>query len=397
MAYIQPTQIEIEKLKEAEDNPNRMTEQQLQMLEEEIKKEGFDEPLVVVPDEDGKYVIVSGNHRYKVAKNLGYKTLPCVVKNWDKKETLIHLIKRNSLRGQFVDTEFTKTINKLASYYDEDYKKICDAVAVDMKQFSKLYNPLALEKSEETTDVSENFDVNKELEAIEKPKTKPGDIITLGNHRLMCGDSTNLEHLNKLLEGEKVDLITTDPPYLVDYQSAHGSLAGDDRKGSIKKYLQHFPKVCEGAFYIFAGTMNIVDVTQWVRENTTLVYPVIIVWVKEHFTQYYLEYKCLTEFIYYGWFKKRKWNASETQTNVWYVRRDSIEEYLHPTQKPVELYERMIKNSSDVGDRVLDPYAGSGSALIACEKLKRKCYLMEIDPKFCDVIINRYHKFKETK
>jgi DNA modification methylase len=240
-------------------------------------------------------------------------------------------------------------------------------------------------------------------EVPEEPKTKLGDIYQLGNHRLMCGDSTSIDAVDKLMDGQKADMVFTDPPYGVDYDGGHATdkrrskLENDDKTlmyaGSLP--IAYMASKDGAALYLWFADRFAKDVLVALDECNYQVRTWII-WNKNlaQFGAIGAQYKPKHEPCIYA-FKKGKapyWNGPNNEVTVWDVKRHSKNEF-HPTQKPVELPVRALENSSKGGDIVLDLFGGSGSTLIACEKQNRYARLMELDPKYCDVIVKRWEEF----
>jgi DNA modification methylase len=238
----------------------------------------------------------------------------------------------------------------------------------------------------------------------EEPKTKLGDIYILGNHRLMCGDSTSIDAVDKLMNGQKADMVFTDPPYGVNYDGGHAV------KGIRRNKLQNdaTPEIYDGVMpVIYSVSKDKAATYLWFSDSksaavtaavTAAGYEVrnTLIWNKNvaQFGAIGAQYKSKHEPCLYC-FKKGfapYWAGVNNEVSVWDVKRAPKNEF-HPTQKPVELAERAMSNSSKQGDYILDLFGGSGSTLIACEKLGRKARLMELDPKYCDVIVKRWEDF----
>jgi DNA modification methylase len=241
----------------------------------------------------------------------------------------------------------------------------------------------------------------------EEPKTRLGDIYQLGNHRLMCGDSTSINAVDELMDGQKADMVFTDPPYGVDYDGGHATdkrrtkLENDDKTHMYAGALPiaYMASKDGAALYLWFADRFAKDVLIALDECNFQVRTWII-WNKNlaQFGAIGAQYKNKHEPCIYA-FKKGKapfWNGPNNEVTVWDVKRHSKNEF-HPTQKPVELPVRAMENSSKGGDIVLDLFGGSGSTLIACEKINRHARLMELDPKYCDVIVKRWQDFTGKK
>jgi DNA modification methylase len=232
-----------------------------------------------------------------------------------------------------------------------------------------------------------------------EPETRPGDLWQLGDHRLLCGDATNREDVARLLAGERCDLMVTDPPYGVSYVgrgSEKNVIRGDLTEAAIPI---SFAVAVEDALtdnarlYLFGGSGNWTMYAKLFEHHTRReVKP--IVWVKEQFVLRPNGYHSQFEMVYYGWKgaggAAKHWYGDRKASDVWQVRRDSIAERVHPTQKPVEVCAIPIRYSSPPGGLVYEPFAGSGSTLIAAEIETRTCRALELDPAYCDVIAHRW-------
>ena len=278
----------------------------------------------------------------------------------------------------------------------------------------------------------DNFDAEEEYKKIKKPQTKKGDLYKLGIHRVMCGDATNIGDIEKLMDGERGNLVFTDPPYNVNYRSPSGSSYA---KGKYKhkpvfndnlsdeKCLEFYTSVLKNLYSItaddapiywwYAGRNFHINIQAF--KNSGWHYSQSLVWTKNGIvicpSQDY--HRCY-EPCMFGWKKGKQHYVNKVVKKVkevfnldfddflllldfWYERRDSTLSYSHPTQKPVRLAERALKKHSRLGDIVLDVFGGSGSTLIACEQLGRRCFMMELDPVYVDVIVKRWEKFTGEK
>lgn len=232
-----------------------------------------------------------------------------------------------------------------------------------------------------------------------EPKAKLGDVYQLGNHRLMCGDSTSITDVEKLMDGEKADMVFTDPPYGYNYQS---NMREKSQKFDViendDKILDFFPNiqlVCNG-FVFICTTWKVLD--KWIplfkkyHELSNM-----IIWDKGGGGIGDLKHTFATDYEVILCASNGKEITGKRIGSVWSINKDGANEYVHPTQKPVKLSEFAIRNTTNIGDVVLDLFGGSGSTLIGCEQLKRSCYMMEYDPKYVDVIIDRWEKFTGGK
>lgn len=247
------------------------------------------------------------------------------------------------------------------------------------------------------------FDIDDALEDIETPKTCPGDIYQLGQHKLMCGDSTIKEDIQKLLQGKNPNMVFTDPPYNINYGSSkdhpswkirkilNDSMDQDEWVQFNKKIIETL-KLCTGDIYIWGASGPDGMIQRLLLHEEGAHWSATIIWKKDQLVLSPSQYQRIYEPCFYGWFNKSSFRADRKQVEVWEFPRPKKSE-LHPTMKPIELCAYAIQNSSKIEDIVLDLFGGSGSTLIAAEQTERKCYMMELDPKYCDVIIKRWEDF----
>jgi DNA modification methylase len=239
----------------------------------------------------------------------------------------------------------------------------------------------------------------------EDPVSKPGDLWTLGNHRLLCGDATVLADVERVLGGQFADMTWTDPPYNVDYANTpkdklrgkHRPILNDGLGSGFEAFLHdaclNILSVTKGAVYVCMSSSEL-DTLQRVFRAAGGKWSTFIIWAKHTFTLGRADYQRQYEPILYGWKEgaDHYWCGARNQGDVWFFDKPARND-LHPTMKPVALVERAIRNSSKTRDVVLDPFGGSGSTLIACEKAGRHARLIELDPKYVDTIILRWQEF----
>jgi len=234
-----------------------------------------------------------------------------------------------------------------------------------------------------------------------------GDKFILGKHVLMCGDSLNLTDVNKLLDGQKADMIFMDPPYSVNYKPEARRKGGRSIKqlDNIEIDIIHDPTqllnlintgIVKGAVYMCCGTNQIEQIYPWVQK--TFGYrPTFIMWVKNGFSILARDYHSQYEPILYFYYNEKKFRGERGQTDVWFFKRRPTGKYVHPTMKPVALIQKAIENSSDENDIVLDLFVGYGTTMIACENTNRRCYAMELDPKYIKITIERWENLTGKK
>jgi DNA modification methylase len=248
-------------------------------------------------------------------------------------------------------------------------------------------------------------DADEAPEAPEEPVSRPGDLWLLGHHRLLCGDATVATDVDRLLAGAKANLFFCDPPYNVDYAGGVGAeKAGRDRRIRNDALGESFGQfLYDACALINANTSGAVYICMSSSELATLQkafaeagghWSTFVIWAKDRFTLGRADYQRQYEPILYGWPEgtKRRWCGARDQGDVWLIDRPAKNE-LHPTMKPVALVEKALRNSSRVGDLVFDPFGGSGTTLIAAETTGRKAALLELDPKYVDVIVQRWQRF----
>ena len=243
-------------------------------------------------------------------------------------------------------------------------------------------------------------------------KINKGDIFLLGKHRLMYGDSLKWTDVKKLLDGQTMNMVFTDPPYGIGYDRENHAWKHDykthmkrtligDEKGEfdIIKVLDLFNTgIIKGAFYVCCGTSQIGEIWNWCVKKLKQE-PTMIIWYKSNMSISRRDYHRRFETVMYCWFPGKKFRGEKdgTNTDVWPIQNRIVSKYLHPTQKPIRLIQKAIVNSSDPGDNVMDLFGGSGSTLIACEQSKRRCFMMELDPHYVKIIIKRWESLTNEK
>lgn len=378
---------EVDKLIPYSKNAKKHDETQIANVAESIKQFGFVQPVVV--DKNG--VIVIGHCRTLAAKKLGMKTVPCV---------MVDELTDEQVRA-------LRIIDNKTNESPWDMELLSDELAdIDLSGFDFDFGIDLPEESKEDEDKEIVEDEAPEVDEDAEPIAKLGDIWQLGRHRLMCGDSTDRATVEMLMDGKKADMVFTDPPYGVSYtgglQFKNGTVEKNNREmiknDDVDIYEDVFRILSEfsnGACYVwFAGTKaaTLYNAAEKYGEIHAL-----IIWVKNGgYGALNANYKQKHEPCLYWKPKNAKLNfcGATTETTVWEVNKDGVNEY-HPTQKPIALPAKAISNH-DV-ETVLDLFGGSGSTLIACEHLDRTCYMMELDPKYCDVIIKRWENLTGEK
>lgn len=376
----------LDELQAYENNP-RHNDKAVGAVAASIDRFGWKQPLVI--DKDG--VIVAGHTRAKAAEMLGLRVVPCVVADdLTEDEIRAYRLADNKV-AELADWDFDKLEEEMAELADVDF---------DMTAFG--FDEIEEEDEEEDNPRELKEDEPPEMDEDEEPRSKLGDIWQLGRHRLMCGDSTDKGNVLRLLDGAKADMVFTDPPYGVNVKGGKGKgnlIMGDLTQTAIPFSFEIAVEVAtkEKAHFYFCGGESNLQLYQKLFDRYLHMLPKHLIWVKNGFVMKMNGYHNQFEIIFHGykqgsgalWFSGRTENEA---SDVWHVKRDAVQNYLHPTQKPLELPARAIRNSSAVGAIVFEPFGGSGSTLIACEQLERTCYAMELDPRFCDVIIKRWEQ-----
>lgn len=355
-------------------NAKKHDKRQINNVAESIKQYGFVQPIVI--DRDG--VIVIGHCRALAAKKLGMEEVPCVCVD-DLTPEQVNALRLVDNKSNESEWDFDMLANDLSE--------------LDLSAFDFDWRFPGAETEEVIEDSAPAVDEEND------PIAKHGDIWGLGQHRLMCGDSTSIDAVEALMGGQMADMVFTDPPYGYSYQSnmreeskKFGVLENDD------KILDFFPNirlVCNG-FVFICTTWKVLD--KWMplfkkyHDLTNM-----IIWDKGGGGIGDLKHTFATDYEVILCSNNGREIKGKRIGSVWNIPKDSANEYAHPTQKPVKLSEFAIRNTTERGGTVLDLFGGSGSTLIACEQLDRRCCMMELDPRYCDVIIKRWEKFTGKK
>ena len=363
-------------------NARTHSEAQVAQIAASIREFGFLSPILVAEDN----TILAGHGRLAAALKLGLKKVPCVKENHlteTQKRAYIIADNKLSLNAGW-DNELLAV--ELSELEGADFN--LDLLGFDEAELSGIFDA--------DKDVSDDdFDVEKELE--EPCFSKTGDIWTLGKHRVICGDATKLETFKTLLEDTKVNLVVTDPPYNVNYEGAAGKIKNDNMEDD--KFYQFLfnsfvnmeqAMADDASIYVFHADTEGLNFRK-AFQDAGFYLSGCCIWKKPSLVLGRSPYQWQHEPCLYGWKKKgkHKWYAGRKETSVWEFEK-SKKNADHPTMKPIALLAYPIKNSSMTNSLVLDPFAGSGSTLIACEQTGRICYAIELDEKYCDVIVKRY-------
>lgn len=366
-------EIKLKDIKPYGKNP-RKNDDAVPYVAESIKQFGFKVPIVI----DKNNVIVAGHTRYKAAKKLGFKSVPCIIAD--------DLTDEQIKAFRLADNKVSEKAEWDLDLLDSEIEEIFD---IDMTDFGFELESEELEAEEDEYQGT----------VPEDPVTQKGDMWKLGEHILLCGDSTCITDVEKLMYEEKADMCFTDPPYGYKYQS---NLRKKSKKFDViendDKILDFFPNiqlVCNGFIFI-CTTWKVLD--KWIplfkkyHDLTNM-----IIWNKGGGGIGDLKHTFSTDYEVILCTNNGKEITGKRIGSVWTIKKDSSSEYVHPTQKPIKLSEFAIRNTTERGDIVLDLFGGSGSTLIACEQMDRRCRMMEYDPAYCDVIVDRWEKFTGNK
>lgn len=406
----------IKKLQRAAYNPRIMPESEMSALMESLTTFGFVEPAVINMSSGREGTLVGGHQRTTATERLiAHGTIPkgCI-EGADGYEIPVMRVELTLDQEKALNLG----LNKIKGKWDEP--KLAEMI-ITLKESPLI--PATGFREDEVSRIldgmmEEDEGEGGELSVPVVPRSIPGEIYQLGTHRLICGDATNPETYAKLLEGEKAKMVWSDPPYNVAYKSRGKDLADED-KSSIKNddlSPADFKKLIDesfacilnstvegGAFYICSGWNSYPQFLDSMLKNG-FYHSGVIIWVKNGASLGWNDYKHRHEWIarakkvdskaaegiIYGWKAGTHSFHGEGEFDVWEMPRKSTQHYLHPTEKPDWLPMRAIRNSSVRNDIILDPFAGSGSVMAAAEKVGRRAFMIELDPKFCDVIRDRW-------
>lgn len=382
-------------LRPAAYNPRKKLkpgDKEYEKIKASIEEFGFADPLVVNSD----MTIIGGHQQLTVAMALGYTEVPCAVVDVDKVREKALNIALNKITGAWDDSLLADLLKDIENS-DFDLGK----TGFDPPEIETLFNKV------HSKDVTEDdFDVESELK--QPAFSKSGDLWHLGKHTVICGDSTSQETYDQLLAGVKANLVCTDPPYMVALQSTSGTITNDDLNDhdAVEFLLKAFSCFREAmaqdaSIYVFYATAK-ARIFHDAFEDAGFKVGAGLVWKKDRLVLTRTDWKYNHEPIIWGWRKdgRHRWYGDQKQTTVFEfprVKNSKEEGCGHPSSKPVPLIAYLIKQCTMTNGVVLDGFLGSASTLIACEQLDRICYGVELEPKFVDVAVKRYIKFKEGR
>lgn len=381
-------------------NPRKHGRESIDAIKQSIEQFGFKVPLQV----DKDHVIVNGHGRLLAAKELGFTELPCIVCD-DLEAQKIRAFRISDNQVQAVSEWDMDTLqNELLELQKEDYD--LNLLGFGEKLNMYLGGTDADRPNEGETNADDVPDINEDNE---QAFSKRGEIYQLGNHRLVCGDSTDALTIDKLLEGdtEKPSVWLTDPPYNVGYDGGsklREDIANDKMESTdfldflTTAFKNVVPRLCAGcSCYMFFPMWEVCNFVK-ALENNGLKVREYLIWVKNQPMLSWSNYLWKHEPILYFWTEGAgpKWYSDRKQTTVLEFSRPTRSD-LHPTQKNIDMLEYMLGNSSKRGDIVIDTFGGSGSTLMACERLDRVCRMVELQPSYADVIRRRWAEFVHGK
>lgn len=386
---------DINSIKPYENNPRKLSEKAIEKVAMSLKEYGFRQPIVVDKDR----IIVAGHTRFRASKKLGLKKIPVsIIDNLTPEQINAYRIADNRTAEESEwDNELLKM--EIKELEAQDFK-------LNLLGFNEdQLNDLLFEEKQGLTDEDEV------PETPEEPITKLGDIWKLGNHRVMCGDSKIQDEVKKLMDNNLADLLHTDPPYNVNYSNAERPNPSKKDLGKIKNDVMSkedfyiFLKDCfttaytflkeDSSAYIWHSSAEQINFTK-AFIDAGFTFSQQIIWKKPMLLGRG-KYQWAHEPCLFGNKGSPYFTDDRKKTTVWDFGGYDKSKNLHPTQKPIFIPEEAINNSSKQGSNVLDLFGGSGSTLIACEKLGRNSFTMELDPKYCDVIIKRWENFTGKK
>ncbi len=377
-----------------------------QKLKQSITTFGYVEPIVWNSRTSN---LVGGHQRLKILIEKGFQSVEASVVDLPLDQEKALNLALNKIKGAWDYEKLATLLEELSKLPDFD----TGITGFDKAEIGQIFDRYGQQTDPDQCD----FDAL--LDSVKEPKTKRGDRIILGRHVLLCGDSTDPEDVARLMGDSRAQLVNMDPPYNIAYlggnrpnpktarpKRSHNwnriysdNLSQEEYEEFLKKTFLNMDKVLQSgcSFYIWNGHNQFAPMH---RMLTELHYHLgcVITWAKPNFAISYGDYHQQTEFCLYGWKEgaKHRWFGGVNESSLWEVKRDPTSQYVHPTQKPVELAQRAIRNSSERGDIVLDLFMGSGSTLIASEMLERRCFGIEYSEAYCDAICLRYLNFVST-
>ena len=389
-------QVPIDQLRPNDQNP-RHNDDAVDAVARSIQAYGFNNPIVT----DGDLRIAAGHTRLKAAKKLGLRSVPVIRVSGLVGSKLAGFAIADNRTAEIAEWD-EELLNKLVSELNLDIDFDLGSLGFDDMELTKI---LDLEVEGEDTRADEAPPTP------EVPATRRGDLWRLGDHRLLCGDATQGASFRTLLAGDSIDCLITDPPYGVGYRSrgrkreAWGGITNDDLDSATLEEFLHaafanIARICRrgATAYVFHGIsmpgLRLAFERPFLAAGFRL--SSTIIWAKQTASMGWSDYREQHEALLYGWIGEGHRRIKDrTQTTIWRIDREG--DYQHPTQKPVAIISRALRNSTVRGECVLDPFVGSGTTLIASEQLGRRCFAMEIEPRYCDVVVDRWETYTGKK
>lgn len=375
--------VAVSKLVPYVNNARTHNAQQIAKLRSSLREFGFINPVII----DREYNVIAGHGRILAAKEEGIEEVPCVFVDYltpAQKKAYILADNRMAMDAGWDEELLRVEIEALqAESFD------VDLTGFDEKDIAELF------AGEDGDAQDDDFDMDEELQ--KPPVSKSGDVWLLGNHRLICGDSTKEEIYAVLMDGKKANLVVTDPPYNVNYEGSAGKIQNDNMENDkfyqflLDAFLNMGKAMADDAsIYVFHADTEGLNFRKAFLDAGFYLSGTCI-WKKQSLVLGRSPYQWQHEPCLYGWKKKgrHQWYSDRKQTTIWEFDKPK-KNGDHPTMKPIPLIAYPIKNSSMSNCIILDPFGGSGSTLIACEQLGRICHTIELDEKYCDVIVKRY-------
>ena len=383
--------INILKLKPSEYNPRKdlqPEDEEYIKIKNSILEFGYVAPVIINAD----MTVIGGHQRLKVLKELGYEEIQCIVVDLDKKK----------------EKALNLALNKISGEWDNDK---LEAILAELKETDIDINVTGF-SNDEIDDIlkdiigsnEDDFDLEEALDEIEEPTTKVGDVWILGKHRLLCGDSTQQKDVMRLMNNQEADMLLTDPPYNVDYEGTAGKIENDNMNETEFYNLlidafknMHLVAKAGCPIYVFHADTEGLNFRNAFK-NAGFKLAQCLVWVKNTFVMGRQDYQWKHEPILYGWKEGKAHYFIDSRSQNTVLEFDKpTRNAEHPTMKPIDLLVYLIKNSSKENNLIVDLFGGSGSSLIAAEQSNRICYAMELDPRYCDVIVKRWETLTGQK
>lgn len=374
----------LERLVPYERNPRTHSPEQVTRIAASIEQFGFNNPLLV-DSQDG---IIAGHGRLLAARQLGLGEVPVIVlDHLTDAQRRAYVIADNKL-AELAGWDDELLALELATLDGEDFP--LEVIGFTDQELAALLDGDPDEDAQEAED--------EVPAAPASAVSRPGDLWLCGEHRVLCGDATVGADLDRLLGGQRAAMVFTDPPYNVDYHGSDGASIQNDNLGTgfeafLGAAIGNLLRSVEGAVYICMSSSELATL-QKVFIEAGGHWSTFVIWAKNTFTLGRSDYHRQYEPILYGWPEGQShyWCGARDQGDVWLIKKPAHND-LHPTMKPVELVRRAIQNSSPRDALILDPFGGSGTTLIACQETGRRARLLELDPRFVDVIVRRWEAF----